>query len=371
MVEKIKKESENILEENILKLKQIFPNVFSEGKINFKKLEGVLGNNAYSEDEDFSFSWTGKTESLKNTYSQTQGTLIQNKKESINFDNTKNLFIEGDNLEVLKLLQRSYSDKVDLIYIDPPYNTGNDFIYKDDFKNSIENYLEQTGQSKNGIKLTSNLESSGRFHADWMSFMNSRLRLSYNLLKDEGIVFVSIDDNEVNNLRLLMNEIFGEENCIAQIVWKNKFGAGAKTKGFIGLHEYILCYCKNKDNIKNLEIPYSEKSQKMYNKKDEKFSLRGKYGTWPLETTSMNDRPNLRYPIFFEGKEILPKKQWLWSQKRVEEAMKNNELVINEKEGKFSVRFKQYLYDESGNMRKGKPLSIFEGPYTQEGSSKI
>ena len=168
-----------------------------------------------------------------------------------------------------------------------------------------------------------------------------------------------------------MNEIFGEENFLAEIVWKNKFGAGAMNKGYIILHEYILCYSKNLEQIKTLEIPYSEKSQKMYNKKDEKFDIRGPYGTWPLETTSMDDRPNLQFPIMYNGEKILPEKQWLWSKERIETAMKNNEIVFKKNKDKWSVRFKGYLLDEDGNMRKGKPLSIIEGHYTQEGTKDL
>jgi adenine-specific DNA-methyltransferase len=254
------------------------------------------------------------------------------------------VLIRSENFQALKLLLDKYREKVKCIYIDPPYNTGNDenFPYKDNYQ-----------------------------HSSWLTMMENRLEVGQNFLSQDGLIFQSIDDLELDNSRQLMNECFGRNNLVSQIVWKNKFGAGAKTKGFIGLHEYILCYCKNPEKFSDIEIPYSEKAQGMYNKKDERFQTRGPYGTWPLETTSMADRRNLRFPIIYKGVEIWPKKQWLWSKERVQEALKNNELVITERNGKYNVRFKQYLYDEKGKMRRGKPLSIFDGAYTQEGSKEI
>jgi adenine-specific DNA-methyltransferase len=200
--------------------------------------------------------------------------------------------------------------------------------------------------------------------------MYPRLFLAKNLLKDDGVIFVHIDDNEVHNLRLLMNEIFGEENFVAQIVWQKKTGAGAKTKGFITLHEYILCYAKNFSQDWDIEIPYSDKTRAMYNKKDEHFAKLGPFATWPLDTTSMDERKNLRFAIYHKGVEILPKKQWLWSKEKVEKAQSENKLVFNynEKEDSWAIRFKGYLYGEDGSERRGKPLSVSIGPYTQQGT---
>lgn len=199
--------------------------------------------------------------------------------------------------------------------------------------------------------------------------MYSRLKLARNLLKDDGLIFISIDENEVHNLRKICDEIFGESNFFTEIVWKNKTGGGAKSIGWIGLHEYILCYAKSNSDIRDISVPYSEKTASMYRKKDDKYIERGPYATWPLDTTSMGDRPNLRFPIYHNGIEIWPEKQWLWSQERVVEAQKQNILEFNEqKDGSFKVRFKGYLKDENGVIRRGTPLSIFDGPYTQEGS---
>ena len=265
MVEKIKKESKNILEENILKLKQIFPNVFSEEKIDFKKLKETLGTFIDSTNENYTFSWSGKTDSKKNTQiTSQQATLIPNKKDSINFEDTKNIFIEGENLEVLKLLQKSYDGKIKMIYIDPPYNTGNDFIYKDDFSNNIKLYLEQTGQKKNSVTLTTNPATSGRFHSDWLSFMYPRLTLAWNLLKEDGVIFVSIDDNESHNLRLLMDEIFGEANYLVSLYVQVRYEGKTlvEDSDFHKLIETVHVYGKSSK---------SKLNKKIMNYSDEKF----------------------------------------------------------------------------------------------------
>ena len=361
--------SKDIVSENIEKLKELFPEVFSEGKIDFKKLEEELGSFTCNEPERYNFTWAGKSEAKKIAQTPSTGTLRPCKEESKKWDTTQNLYIEGDNLEVLKLLQKSYYKQVKMIYIDPPYNTGKDFVYKDNFHDNIKNYLEITGQvDSEGNKLSTNSDTNGRYHSDWLCMMYPRLKLARNLLKDDGVIFISIDDNEVANLRKVCDEIFGEDNFVEQISWKNKYGAGAKTFGFISVHEYILCYSKNK--LINIETVLDEESKKAYNKIDSKFNERGGYFTQPLMTTSMDDRQNLQYEIVWNGHIIKPNKQWVWSQERLTKAIENDEVVFSQKsDGTFSVRSKQYLKDENGNERRGKPLSLLNGPYTQEGTS--
>jgi len=338
--------------------------------VDFEVLRELLGDAVAEGEEKYELTWHGKKKARQIALMPSLGTLRPCKEESVDWDTTQNLFIEGDNLEVLKLLQKSYANKIKMIYIDPPYNTGKEFIYPDKFQDNLDTYLRYTGQKDDeGFKVSSNTESSGRYHTNWLNMMYPRLKLARNLLRDDGLILLSIDDGEVASLRKVCDEIFGEENFFAQMVWKNKTGGGAKTKGWIGLHEYILCFAKNSLDINDISIPYSEKTASMYNKKDEKYAIRGPYATWPLDTTSMGDRPNLKFPIFHEGVEIWPKKQWLWSQERVLEAQKDNMLVFNRQtDGSFKIRFKGYLRDENGIMRRGKPLSILEGPYTQEGS---
>lgn len=370
-------------EERLKQLQQIAPEAFADGQINWDTLKEALGE--YLEDdgpdaEHFGLFWPGKKQARKMAATPSKGTLVPVYGEGLKADGTpdtdgnndsRNIFIEGENLEVLKILQKSYAGRIKMIYIDPPYNTGNDFVYEDDFKEPLQEYLRRTGQvDEEGKPLTTNTRADGRFHSKWLSMMYPRLRLARNLLRDDGVIFVSIDDNEVHNLRAIMNEIFGEECFIEQISWKNKYGAGAQTKGFISVHEYILCYSKT--TIENIDSPLTEEAKKAYNKTDNKYNERGRYFTQPLMTNSLGDRGNLQYSIFYNGEEIIPNKQWVWSKERLLKAIENDEVVFNKmKDGTYSVRSKQYLIDENGMERKGKPLSLMNGPFTQEGTADI
>lgn len=245
VIKKAEKESLNLKEEQLKKLKSLFPDIVADGKINWDKLKATLGESIDTSFEKFSFTWAGKSEAIKNVLIPSKATLRPDKKESIKFDESENIFIEGDNLEVLKLLQNSYFEKIKMIYIDPPYNTGNDFVYKDDFRNSIKNYHEQTGQTdSDGNRLQTNAESNGRFHSNWLNMIYPRLKLSWNLLTDDGIIFVSIDDNEAHHLRIAMNEIFGEENFIATFPWRKRTAKSDVPFGVSQDFEWILAYTK-------------------------------------------------------------------------------------------------------------------------------
>ncbi len=367
---KMSLKSMNISEEKKSQFKQLFPEVFTENKVDFERLKQVLGEQVETGRERYGMNWAGKSNCFKIIQEPSFGTLKPCKEESVNFDTSENIFIEGDNLEVLKLLQKSYYAKIKMIYIDPPYNTGNEFIYPDNFSESLDTYLKYTGQKDaEGKKFSTNQETDGRYHSKWMNMIYPRLYLSRNLLKDDGVIFISIDDNEYENLKRICDEIFGVENYLATVVWKKKTGAGAKPKGFITLHEYILAITKNALAFGDIETPLSEKTKQMYRLKDEHFEKLGPYATWPLDTTSMDERRNLRYPLIFDGIEIWPQKQWLWSKEKAYEAQKNNMLVFNkQKDGSYTVRFKGYLYQEDGEEKSGKPVSVLEGPYTQEGT---
>uniref|UniRef100_UPI003080F4A1 site-specific DNA-methyltransferase n=1 Tax=Rheinheimera sp. TaxID=1869214 RepID=UPI003080F4A1 len=371
VIPEVDSKSMDIVADNISKLKELFPEIFTEGKVDFDALKEVLGGYIDGREERYSFTWNGKSKARMLAQTPSTGTLRPCKEESVDWDTTQNLFIEGDNLEVLKLLQKSYHKKVKMIYIDPPYNTGKDFVYKDNFKDNIKNYKEITGQvDGDGRSLSSNPETSGRYHTDWLNMMYPRLKLARNLLKDDGIIFISIDDNEYHNLKLMCDEVFGEERFVGSISWKNKYGAGAKTKGFIEVHEYILCYSKSE--LINISSKLSEDQRGAYNKKDEKYNTRGGYFTQPLMTTSMDDRKNLQYDIEYNGDIIKPKKQWVWAKERLLKAIEDNEVVIKKKDdGSYSVRYKVYLFDEQGNERKGKPLSLLNGPFNQEGTKEV
>lgn len=237
----------DIVEQNIEQLKELFPSVFSEGKIQFNKLEELLGNYVVDDEDHYNFTWHGKRKACRLAQTPSAGTLRPCKDESVDWDNTENLFIEGDNLEVLKLLQKSYHRQVKMIYIDPPYNTGKKFIYEDDFKDSVKNYLEMTGQvDSDGKKMGTNASSAGRYHTNWLNMMYPRLKLARNLLKDDGIIFISIDNGEYSNLKKMCDEIFGEDNYIETITWHKKNSAkGVPPKSMVvNIHEYILCYSK-------------------------------------------------------------------------------------------------------------------------------
>ena len=360
----------DFINERIEQLKTLFPEVVSEGKVDFEKLRQSLGEIVDDRPERYSFTWAGKKDAIRLLQTPSRATLVPVPEESVNFDVTHNLFIEGDNLEVLKLLYKSYARRVKMIYIDPPYNTGNDFVYRDNFTDPLDTYLEITGQKdSNGNHLSSNTETNGRYHSAWLNMMYPRLFVARQLLREDGVLFVSIDDKEVHNLRILMNEIFGEENLIEEIVWKNKYGSGALTKGFANVHEYILCY--GKTQFHNVQAPLDEEAKNRYKSRDSKYPIRGGFVTQPLATTSKDDRPNLRYPIEYKGHKIWPEKQWIWSKDRFDQALANDEVIINKKDGKFSIRVKQYLKDEKGNIRKGKPVSIMNGPFNQEGTKEI
>lgn len=369
-------QSANLLDDNVSKLKALFPELLTESTngaaINVDALKALVGDRTASDTEEkYGLNWHGKRRARQLALAPSTGTLRPCLDDSVDWDSTQNLMVEGDNLEVLKLLQKSYAGKVKLIYIDPPYNTGQDFVYPDNFQDNIKNYLELTGQLDGGAKITSNTEASGRFHTDWLNMIYPRLRLARNLMANDGLIFVSCDDSEVGNLRHLMHEVFGEENLVAQLIWKKSYGGGAKTKHVVILHEYILCFAKRKDAVGRLELPPDPKTRKYYKFKDSKFEVRGPYRLQPLSTNSNDTRENLRYPIPYEGEEIWPDKQWQWEKTRALAALANDDLVITKQDARWSVNYKQYLRDEDGIERGAKPFSLIDGVYTQAGTSEL
>lgn len=371
-MDKMKFETPNLTAENVAKIAELFPGVVTEGKVNIDLLRSMLGEDVYG-DEAYEFTWVGKRAAIAEAGRPIRKTLRPCVEESKNWDTTENLYIEGDNLDVLKLLQESYLGKVKMIYIDPPYNTGGDsFIYIDDYAMDDEEYdagiefLDENG-NKN---LRQNPKSNPRFHSGWCSMIYSRLVLARNLLSSDGVVFISIDDNEVENLKKMCDEVFGADSFIESVVWKSKYGAGAKTTGFISAHEYILCY--GKYPVSNVTCDFEGVEREKYSKKDEKYDIRGPYRTQPLMTNSLADRPNLMYPIEYNGTQIVPRKQWVWSKERMMKAIENNDVEFSlQSDGTYSVRSKSYLYDEDGTVRRGKPVSVLNGPFTQDGTKEI
>jgi adenine-specific DNA-methyltransferase len=239
--------SADIVADNVEQLKALFPEAFSEGKIDFEVLKQLLGGAVDEREEKYGLNWHGKRRARQLALTPSTGTLRPCPEDSVDWDTTQNLMIEGDNLEVLKLLQKSYAGKVKLIYIDPPYNTGKDFVYPDNFQDNIKNYLELTGQVEGGAKISSNTEASGRFHTDWLNMMYPRLKLARNLLRDDGVILISIDEHEITNLRHVLIEVLGEENAIGTIVWK---GATDNNPTQIAMeHEYLLCFGRTKETV--------------------------------------------------------------------------------------------------------------------------
>ncbi|MCL2640935.1 MAG: site-specific DNA-methyltransferase, partial [Phycisphaerales bacterium] len=288
--------SADIVAENILRFKlmlqAIFPEAFAEGKIDFDVLKQLLGNDVDERDEKYGLHWHGKRKARQLALTPSLGTLRPCPQESVDWDTTQNLMIEGDNLEVLKLLQKSYAGKVKMIYIDPPYNTGKDFVYPDNFQDNIQNYLELTGQSDlQGRKMLSNPEASGRFHTDWLNMMYPRLKLARNLLRDDGVMFVSIDDNEVSHLKNLCDEVFGENNFLGLFVVNST--PNARDYGHIGkMHEFTLLYGKIENETITNMLPESDKSFK-YSDKNGGFNIHPLYNS--NEAFTKDNRPNLYY----------------------------------------------------------------------------
>ena len=383
-MDKLRMETPDLTSENIDRIAALFPNCVTEmrdedGKlkrgINFEMLKQMLSPDVVDGDECYEFTWVGKKASIVEANKPIRKTLRPCPEESKNWDTTENLYIEGDNLEVLKLLQEAYLGKVKMIYIDPPYNTGNDFIYADDFMRSQEEENEQMGMyDEDENHLFKNTDTNGRFHSDWCSMMYPRLMLARNLLSENGIILISIDDFEQDHLRALCDEVFGRANFIDTLIWKKRYGGGAKEKYFVSLHEYVLVYCKDINKIEELYIPLTnESAERYYSKRDEKFETRGGYRTHPLEAgKAMDARPNLVYPIPApDGTQIMPKRQWLWGKERAYEALKNNELEITKGKDGWVVSSKQYLKDEDGSIRPAKMLSIIDDIYTQHGTNEM
>ncbi|MBY0523263.1 MAG: site-specific DNA-methyltransferase [Gemmataceae bacterium] len=283
-----------VLAEQVAKLRQCFPEAVSEGKIDFDKLRVALGDSVETRTERFNFTWAGKQDAIALLQTPSRATLIPCPEESVHFDTTQHLFIEGDNLEVLKLLFKPYFGRVKLIYIDPPYNTGQDFVYPDDYADPLRTYLRMTGQEdEEGNRLTSNPETSGRYHSTWLSMLYPRLFLARQLLADDGVIFVSIDDHEVQHLRMLMNEVFGEENFVAQLIWKSRQFTDARAiSGVSTDHEYVLVYAKDE----GFRFRGSERDESKYSNPDNDSR-----GLWMsrsiLGLATAEQRPNLHYDI--------------------------------------------------------------------------
>ncbi|MGN6736253.1 site-specific DNA-methyltransferase [Neisseria sp. P0022.S007] len=350
----------NFKQNNILKLKQIFPEVFCEDQIDFEKLKLVLGaENLAGAGERYQLDWAGKTAAYLNLQSPTSRTLVPCKEESADFDGTQNVFIEAENLEALKILQKAYAGSVKMIYIDPPYNTGSDsFIYPDKFSESREEYARRVGDTDDAGYLKrdgvfqgawrKNGKDSGHYHSNWLSMMLPRLHLAKTLLREDGVIFISIDDNEQAQLKLLCDEVFGAENFVAELPWKGR-GGGADDKNLLQNHEYILMYARNKEQFTvGRKIKSDEKFPKFDAEKNRfyKTQLARKWGSG----ATRQDRPNLFYPIkTYDGIEITPKLpdgsdgRWRWNEKRMKTCLSNKDIEFQKRDdGEWEAYEKVY-----------------------------
>ena len=379
---KMKLTSMDVAEMKREELKCLFPECFSEEKIDFDQLKRVVGEWVDPHRERFGLNWLGKADCMKIIQQPSVATLKPRRSESVNFDETENVFIEGDNLEVLKLLQKSYFGKVKVIYIDPPYNTGGEFIYPDKYAENLETYLAYSGQVDDqgrrlwsGPKNAVNAENSGRFHTRWLNMMYPRLYLARNLLRQDGFFLISIDDNEVGQLKQICDIVLGEENFVDTVIWKKRYGGGPKEKHLVSLHEYVLVYARDIGSVPEIFVPLQQESiDRYYKSKDEHFHIRGPYRTHPLEATrSFGERENLKFPIEApNGEMVYPRRQWLWGEERVKRALSRNEIEFVQKPDKqWTLSSKQYLRDENGKIRKTKAFSIVENVYTQHGTTEI
>ena len=354
--------SMNLEATNMDKLKSVFPECFTDGKLDIDKLLSLCGEYIANDFEKYKFEWKGKSECLQLAQKRSTGTLRPCPEESVDWDATQNLYIEGDNLEVLKLLQTAYYRRVKMIYIDPPYNTGNDFVYEDDFVDPIRRYKEVTQQT-----TKSNPETMGRYHTNWLNMMYPRLRLAANLLRDDGVIFISIDDNEVANLRKVCDEVFGEENFIAILIWQKRTSPANDSQWYSSDHEYLLVYAKVKSNWNPERSERTAEQDKYYKNPDN-----DPRGEWNSATYTCNksksERPTLYYPILnpFSHEEIFPDENavWKFSREKHEENVRNN-LVYWGVDGKAKMpRVKQFLAE----AKKIVPRSIWN--YGEVGSTQ-
>jgi adenine-specific DNA-methyltransferase len=348
-------QSTDFVAQNIETLKALFPTIVKEGKIDIKELQALLGDDVETEEEYYRFTWAGKSMARREANKPSTATLRPDKESSKDWDTTQNIFIEGDNLEVLKLLQKTYANKIKIIYLDPPYNTGNDFVYKDNYNDNLGNYFAITGQvDENGKRINTNSESDGRYHSNWLNMMYPRLKLARNLLADDGVIFISIDENEIAQLQMIMKEIFAEENLIECFIWESIFRPSNMSRTVRKNSEYILAYSKSKINslelIERFSDPQGEPSLTQNNNSfrvlrfpvgfvqinlSDKIYKSGKYGDVEL----MNDleiKDNLNF------NELLIKGRFKWSQEYLNSEITQGVKIIIKSESLIPYYRKDY-----------------------------
>lgn len=366
-MDKLKMHTPNKADENFQKLAALFPNAITEtidettGEVVRAIDKDVLMQEISTtvvegKDERYQFTWPDKKKSILLANSPISKTLRPCREESVDFDNTENLYIEGDNLDVLKLLQETYLGKIKMIYIDPPYNTGNDFVYNDDFAESTEEYLANSGQfDENGNRLVQNAESNGRFHTDWLNMIYPRLKLAKDLLREDGIIFISLDDNEIYNCRKICDDIFGESNFVCNFVRKNKAGSGHDSGKLAIEFDYIMCYAKNIFTNNINQEPVNTENDLKYRLEDDYVKERGRYYLRDLDYKGSYSE-KMDYPIttpdgtvIYSGDMFGKPNTWRWSKEKFEWGIKNDFIVFKKNQEKWKVYIKQYQFvDNTG-----------------------
>ena len=361
-MDKMRMESLDITEQNVEKIAALFPNCVTETKdengklrkaINFELLRQMLSDDVVDGDEAYEFTWVGKKACIVEAIKSIRKTLRPCKEDSVNWDTTENLYIEGDNLDALKLLQESYLGKINMIYIDPPYNTGNDFIYEDNFILSDSEFSQEIGfVNEDGDRMIKNTDSNGRFHSDWCSMIYPRLMLARNLLADDGLIFISIDEHESHNLRNICDEIFGVQNFVTNIVWEKRYTRSNNAKRFTTLTEPVLCYAKNISAIATIKEKRNEKADSIYSNPDN-----DPRGVWTsvsyVNPATKEQRPNLVYPLFnpITGKYVEhPTNAWKYERATYEQHVKDNKLYWGKNGGNTYPRLKKFLSEMDGGM---------------------
>jgi len=371
-------------EELVLQLRKLVPAAFDGDYLNPEKIAALVNGDKLKQDGRFYFTWTGKDEALQIVQQPSVYTLSPDKGKSLNFDKTNNIVIIGDNLEALKLLSRSYFSRIKVIYIDPPYNTGNDFVYKDDFSEGVQGYLQRTGQLEGEKKTTTKINTQGRLHSSWLSMMYPRLYMARMLLSDDGVIMVSIDDHEVHRLRMVMDEIFGEENFVCQFIWRCRPGPANNAKLVSVDTEYILMYSKNIEacTLNKMEIDFDKLG---YKNEDEYIDERGRYQLRKLDFQDRKYNPNCDFPIESDGLVAIPggtpeenakkKWSWRWSKAKIEWGLKNKYIVLmKDEEGVVRAYYKTYAkVDNNGNYidRGVSYRNIIDDVYSSQGTREI
>ena len=380
-MDKLRMQSSNGVEDNIMIIAQLFPDCVTEtvdersGQpkhlIDFEKLKQNLSDSVMSERaERYQFTWPDKSKAILLANSPINATLRPCREDSVDFDNTQNLYIEGDNLDVLKCLKETYLHKVKMIYIDPPYNTGNDFVYEDDFAQSSEEYLANSGQfDEQGNRMFTNAESNGRFHTDWLNMIYPRLKVARDLLTDDGVIFISIDDNEVENLRKVCDEVFGESNCIAQLIWEKKYTIANDAKYFSDVHDYILCYSKKKEFFHIGKLPRTAQMNAAYKNPDN--HPKGPWKATPLHARSGSDA-NFSY-TFKNGVVFTPPTgRFSAYSKETLKAMDDNNEIWFGKDGKSIPSRKTFLCDlKNDGVVPRTIISYSEGGHNHEADEEM